>query len=385
MALSRRLRGAFAVAIGLSSLVAGGATRIVQDQCGPFTDVSSNFCPFVLEMYYLGITAGTSPTTFSPDNAVTRGQAAVFVSKAVNQVIARSSRRAALGQWWTSKPHYALGLGVTPDAHGPITCDGTDIWTGASGGVNRVRGSDGRVIETWSGAFGGAMVSAMGRIFVATFTTPGKLFMIDPTMPAGSALLVADNLGDEPTSLAFDGTRLWTANRSTHSISIVEPGSTLPWTVTHADVGFTGSTGLVYDGTNMWVTDPPVGKLHRLDSTGGILQSFTIGDGLQHPTFDGTNLWIPTCCGVAIVRPSTGETVAFLQDPGLPTPPTRVGFDGQRALVLSGNSDVVSLWDAAGLTLLKTVSLGSGTVPQGVCSDGLNFWLTLGNQKLGRF
>src|ERR1700730_15109566 len=96
MALPRRSRAILALAIGLFALAAGGATRIVQDQCGPFTDGSSVFCPYVLEMYYLGITAGTSPTTFSPDSPMTRGQAAVFVSKGLDQALARSSRRAAL-------------------------------------------------------------------------------------------------------------------------------------------------------------------------------------------------------------------------------------------------------------------------------------------------
>jgi len=57
---------------------AGAATGLVQDVCGPFTDVSPALCPYVLEMYYLGITAGTSPTTYSPEATVTRGQAAVL-------------------------------------------------------------------------------------------------------------------------------------------------------------------------------------------------------------------------------------------------------------------------------------------------------------------
>ena len=51
---------------------AGGAVRRVQDQCGPFTDVSPLFCPYVLEAYYTGITAGTSPTTFSIEISVSR-------------------------------------------------------------------------------------------------------------------------------------------------------------------------------------------------------------------------------------------------------------------------------------------------------------------------
>ena len=70
----RRWKLAFVASVAVG---AGVATAVVQDVCGPFTDVSPTFCPYVLEMYYLGITAGTSPTTFSPEATVTRGQAAV--------------------------------------------------------------------------------------------------------------------------------------------------------------------------------------------------------------------------------------------------------------------------------------------------------------------
>ena len=57
------------VGIGLCilALAAGGTARIVQDTCGPLTDVTPGFCPSVLELYYLGVAVGTSATTFPPD------------------------------------------------------------------------------------------------------------------------------------------------------------------------------------------------------------------------------------------------------------------------------------------------------------------------------
>src|SRR5215471_5456251 len=139
----------------LAALLAGGAVRIVQDQCGPFTDVTPAFCPYVLELYYLGITAGTSATTFSPDDPLTRGQGAVFIAKGLNQSLARSSRRAGLGQWWTTTPHWDLGLGVTAVGKYPggVASDGQDIWVANTGGsISRVRASDGKYLETWTGA-----------------------------------------------------------------------------------------------------------------------------------------------------------------------------------------------------------------------------------------
>jgi hypothetical protein len=153
----------------IAALLAGGASRVVQDQCGPFTDVTPGFCPYVLELYYLGITAGTSATTFSPDDPLTRGQGAVFIAKGLNQALARSSRRAALGQWWTTTPHWDLGLGVTNLGQFGTApaADGADVWAPSDSSVYRVRSSDGKLLDTWSGtANATAVLAAMGRIFV---------------------------------------------------------------------------------------------------------------------------------------------------------------------------------------------------------------------------
>src|ERR1700730_11398686 len=112
--ISASRRVLLGIGVCILALVSGGARSAVQDPCGPFTDVTPGFCPYVLELYYLGITVGTSATTFSPDDPLTRGQAAVFVAKGLDQSLARSSRRAALGQWWTTTPPYSIGLGLSP-------------------------------------------------------------------------------------------------------------------------------------------------------------------------------------------------------------------------------------------------------------------------------
>src|SRR5215471_5998296 len=137
-------------AVSLGAVLAGGAARIVQDQCGPFTDVTPAFCPYVTELYYLGITAGTSATTFSPDDPLTRGQGAVFIAKGLNQSLARSSRRAALGQWWTAASAQAIGLTTVGATPFHVASDGSDLWVGNNGDgtVTRVRGSDGAVLGT---------------------------------------------------------------------------------------------------------------------------------------------------------------------------------------------------------------------------------------------
>jgi len=384
------------VFVALASILAGGASRIVQDQCGPFTDVTPGFCPFILEIYYLGITVGTSPTTFSPDDPLTRGQGAVFIAKGVNQTLARSSRRAALGQWWTSTPHYDLGLGVTtltPTTR-QVVSDGVDLWVVAGASVvHRVRASDGRLLETWTGATGAyGIVSAMGRVFVTggslaarQGTTQSLLYMIDPGQPAGPVTTVAvTDSASNPTAIAFDGSRFWLPRLSDGSIAIVTPGPTLPWSVTNITNGFSLPIGILFDGSNVWVADVGAGDILKLDADGSILQAVHTG-AMQFIGFDGANIWVPGPTSVTVVSAATGSILATLTGNGIDGG-NSVAFDGQRVMVMSPNADTVSLWNAADFTPLGFFSTGSISLPYFACSDGLNFWISLGGTgQLARF
>ncbi len=385
------------VAAALCAVLAGGATRIVQDQCGPFTDVTPAFCPYILELYYLGITAGTSATTFSPDDPLTRGQGAVFIAKGLNQSLARNSRRAALGQWWTTTPHWDLGLGVTSLDEGirQVVSDGADLWVIRSGTVYRVRASDGKLLETWTGAAGGyGLLAAMGRIFVAgtnggaiAQTTPGVLYMIDPGQPAGPVTTVATDIGNNPIDLAFDGSRIWVTNPVVpggSSVAIVTPASSAPWPVTTVTTGFSLPIGITFDGTSVWVADPALGDLLRLDASGAVIQNVHTGTN-QFIAFDGANLWVPNPDGVTVVRASDGTIAATLSGNGV-SGGNAVAFDGQRVLVTSPNADTISFWNAADLRPLGFVSTGTASLPYFACSDGLNFWISLaGTGQLARF
>jgi len=362
--------------IALAAVLAGGATRIVQDQCGPFTDVTPGFCPYILEIYYLGITVGTSATTFSPDEPLTRGQGAVFVAKGINQTLARSSRRAALGQWWTPDANALtlskLSLG---DFLGFPQSDGQDVWVPVNTtGITRVRASDGKPLEGWNGAVNGyAALVAAGRVFMTGFLIPGRLYMVDPSQPPGAVTTVASNLGGEPGGLAFDGSRIWTADAQ-GSVSIVTPAPSLPWSVTTVSAGFSSPTGIVFDGSHIWVADLGLGALLQLDSGGAILQSIPTGPHPGFPIFDGENIWLPDAeaATVLVVRASTGQIVATLSGNGL-SAPTSAAFDGERVLVAGNN---LSLWRAADLSPLGFVTHATTGQLVGACSDGLRFWIT---------
>src|SRR5258706_3408910 len=197
------------------------------------------------------------------------------------------SRRAALDQFWTPQNAAAVGLttvGATPVL---LKSDGADIWVAnflGGGTVSRVRASDGKSLESWTGALNAfGVVVAMGLVIGTVARTPGNLYLIDPSQAAGAVTVAASNLGNSPNGITFDGGRVWTANAS-GSVSIITPGATTPWSVTTVTTGFSSLSGALYDGANVWVTDINLGAILKLDSSGAIVKTVTVG---VQPLFPG--------------------------------------------------------------------------------------------------
>jgi hypothetical protein len=371
----------------------------------PFTDVPSTnifFCS-IAEAYFSALTNGTTAMTYSPSANVPREQMAAFITRTLDQSLKRGSRRAALNQFWTATAHFDVGLGVTQlPGVGPlrlVQSDGADLWIASFGDntVLRVRASDGRFLETWPGAtnaFG--VLVAEGIVFVTGRTNPnGSLYAIDPTQSPVLVTTLTSSLGSNPTGIAFDGDKIWTATSSTGpgagSVSIF---SLVTFTPTTVSTGFSQPIGIVFDGVNIWVSDTGDDTLKKLNSGGGVIQAVDVGRSPQFPAFDGTNIWVPNLISntVTVVRaagPLGGTVLATLTGNGLNSPRS-VAFDGERILVMNeGGSRNLSLWRASDLTQIGFTSAGSSAgssiIPFGVCSDGLNFWITLSGSRLSRF
>ena len=173
-----------------ASLLTGAVSVLAV--CGPFTDFTdAQFCPFVLAIFYSGITTGDDPTTFDPTANVSRLQMAAFLS-----------------------PHRGRGpqegkpARVSPaelDDEGPVglraddarqrpprdssKSDGEDLWVSHAGApslecTRATAASSG----AWTGASSGqAVLSGDGRIFVAGATTwAGSTGSIRAPLPAPS-------------------------------------------------------------------------------------------------------------------------------------------------------------------------------------------------------
>ena len=124
----------------------------------------------------------------------------------------------------------------------------------------------------------------------------------------------------------------------------------------------------------------------RLDSGGNVVQPVFVDGNPNAPVFDGANLWVPNANSrVDVVRAVDGAPIATLTQTGLGYA-FAAAFDGERVAIADTTNHLAFLWKAADLSPLGSVSLGTNTSPLGICSDGLNFWITLSSTgQLARF
>src|SRR5437868_8648562 len=121
----------------------------------PFNDVMASpfFCQ-IAAAYFSGLANGTTATTYSPTQTVTREQMAAFITRTMDQSLKRGSRKAVAKKWWRPQTTGSLTLtdvGLMPRE---VEFDGTDLWVinSDSSTVMRIRASDGKLIDTWTGA-----------------------------------------------------------------------------------------------------------------------------------------------------------------------------------------------------------------------------------------
>jgi hypothetical protein len=312
---------------------------------------------------------------------------AAFLSRSVDGILRRGSRKAAMGRFWRPNNNGILGETIVGPNPQSVVSDGEDIWVSNLGGdsVSRVHASSGKLLETWTGATAPlGVLSWKGRIFATGVLAPGKLYMINPALSAGAVTTVATNLGTSPNGIAADPIRIWTANQGPPgSVSIITPKTSLPWTVTTVTIG-SSPFGAVYDGSNVWISDWGSGQLLKLNSVGAVLQTVTVGSQPAMPVFDGTNIWVPNfeSESVSVVRASTGAVLATLT--GL-SGAWAAAFDGQYVAVTSLPNDTITVFKAADLSLVQSSFL-LGSNPAGICSDGIQFWVAFsGASEIARY
>jgi hypothetical protein len=356
----------------------------------PFMDVQGNpfFCA-IAAAYFSGLTNGTTATTYSPTQAVPREQMAAFVSRTLDQSLRRGSRRAALGQWWISRPaaHHMTNVGDAPQF---LVSDGHYIYVSntLSGNITKVEASTGLVAGTitpsgiWAMSNLQGILVAGGYIWVVGHPSSSSFDAILGLTPDGAVVKGGSISGKNPQSLTCDGANIWSANLgtgpNTGSITRLAISNSAGDTFT---AGFNQPFSILYDGAWLWVADRGDNTLKRVDPANGTVvgSPIPVGNSPGLMTFDGTNIWVPALAApqVVVVR-----AVGPLQGTVLASYSVQFGFtasayDGERILMTHYTFSQVALWKAADLTSLGILPLPNGSGPTGVCSDGVKFWVTL--------
>ena len=389
------------ILVAAFAVTAAGAAHATSCGSGiypfPYTDVAGvgdAFCPGILEAYVLGVTRGTTATTFSPNDNVSRTQMTTFLKRSIDQGLRRANRRSALGQWWTPNVSSEGLERIALPGAGPVgSCksDGERIWVANGNRFQSVQASTGEVLAD---AFFGPSIANLSGVLVAN----ARVYMVDPIaqfiVPIRSKLdtpflssATGNTTSFHPANLTYDGWKIWTANSADGSLNLIPLVAGALATPGVVVGGFTSPVDVVYDGSNVWVAE--AGAANRIRKlapvTGAPLLSVPVGSNPSSITYDGANLWVTNVDSdsITVVSASTGAIVATIVsnfDNGL-SAPRQAAFDGERILVTNRGNDSVTLFRAADLSVISQLPLDPGSDPYGACSDGINFWVTLRGSK----
>src|SRR5689334_11549006 len=110
------LRIGILISLIVSLIAISSSLKADSGNCGgriitlPFTDVAGNafFCQIAGAYFSDLLNDSKPPTTYGPNATVTRDQMAGVITRTQDSALKRGNRRAALNQWWTTKPHWDL-------------------------------------------------------------------------------------------------------------------------------------------------------------------------------------------------------------------------------------------------------------------------------------
>lgn len=271
--------------------------------------------------------SGLTPTSLTALNAETEKVAAATGTR-----IGRVTFRCTTSSVGATK----IATGRSP---GGIAFDGRALWVTSNrdGIVSRLDPATGARSDIRTGANPADVVFDGTAVWVANIAS-GTLTRVDPKTGTTTSLAVAT-----PAGLYAAAGSLWVrqppAREGDTPLLRVDP---VAMTVTPFAAG-RSPLAVTFDGTHVWVTDPPGGSLWRLDPRTGARTELKVGGAPGAIAFDGTDLWITDSSRASVSRivPSTGARTDF----ATPTPASAVFHDRGRLYVSA--STTLSVIDVA--------------------------------------
>ncbi|MEO1057034.1 MAG: hypothetical protein AAFY28_08990 [Actinomycetota bacterium] len=222
--------------------------------------------------------------------------------------------------------------------------------------------------------------------------------------------LATIDVGRTPRGMAFDGEKLYVADSSDKTVSVVDPatgtvGDTIdvdgfprriafngaalyvtvgggvtainPGTTETRFIPFTGgSSGLAFAGTDLYVSNFSAGTVTVVDTTTNIVtDTIPVGDDPDGVVFDGIDIYVANSNDgtLSVISPKT-KTVIDTIVLGTTLVPIALAFDGTYVYTSNNNANSVSIIDVATNTPVGGVAVGPS--PAEIAFDGQHVYIT---------
>jgi hypothetical protein len=182
--------------------------------------------------------------------------------------------------------------------------------------------------------------------------------------------------------LAFDGQFLW--NDETFSLWFARMDTTggllNSFTPAH------GNRDMTFDGTYLWATDWQQASVYKYDtSTCTIVSSFSapFSGKANGMAWDGLYLWIGQEGGQIWQVDASGTVIRWIPSPNSSDfNPRGLAFDGQHLWVGAQSAGLIYEIDTLDGSLVATYAAPSGNLQQGITFDGQYLWTTGGDNYI---
>jgi len=176
--------------------------------------------------------------------------------------------------------------------------------------------------------------------------------------------------GSNPSGIVFDGSNLWVANHGSGTITRHRAiDGALQATVS---VG-SGPAALAFDGVYVWVANQDDDTVTRVRASDGVPQgTFAVGATPSAIAFDGFQVWV-ACTDADSVTRLRASDGAVLGTHTVGDGPAGIAYDGSSIWVTNSLDATVSKLGAVDGALIGTYP--AGTTPVGVAFDGTSLWI----------
>ena len=183
-----------------------------------------------------------------------------------------------------------------------------------------------------------------------------------------------------PRAMAFDGQRVWIANWTDNTITILNAADGEHIRTLEPDVVGDQPVALAWDGTHMWVATYLDNQVYRMTVNGERREVFGSNQEVQQPVdlfYDGAHVWVVnqgTGARPGSVMKIVADNALLLGTYEVGHFPTAITWDGDRIWVANGNdSSITVLSDDTG-TRVGQVSVAS--FPISLAFDGVHVWVS---------